>query len=639
MKSITSELFYEYSFPHSISYDPEGKKAAFVLTRPDVENNSYKNRLWVCENGLTRDVLDLGTQTYYVWETERSVLFLQYAEKETRIMRGLIETGNIETVASFDLHIREFKVLSEGILAAICLEEIEDRDDGICTVLDELPYCKNGIGSFISKKRNSIYLLNLAANIAKQITARDFQVENYCIDGNTLFFNGSSYKYRLGLFQEVWRYNLGEEAPYCLYNGGEYNMRGLTVWDGELMMFGNTNPNIKLFHSEFYKIDRVTGSVSSFCKYDHSIRSYVTGDSAYGKSRLCKVSGEKLYFISTLENSSCLVSLDKRGKTSVVLQREGAICDFDIGNDRILFTALWDGKPLELYSAKINRLDMWKKTSSFHDAVLKNYHVSIPEQITFEFRKWKIYGWVLLPQNYDPKRKYPGLLNIHGGPNTVFSTAFSHEMQVWSALGFIVFFCNPVGSEGRGDEFMNIHGDFGGADYQCLQMFTDEVLKAYPAIDEKRLCVTGGSYGGFMTKWIITHTDRFAAAATQRSIANWITTTLLCDNGWYNMPPQMKADVFTGAEKLWEQSPLKYIDNVKTPTLILHSEYDYSVPVEEGLQMFSALAAKGVETRMVYFKDETHELSRSGRPLSRIRRIDEISKWMIDHTRLEGEKV
>ncbi|MCD7906999.1 MAG: prolyl oligopeptidase family serine peptidase, partial [Clostridium sp.] len=153
----------------------------------------------------------------------------------------------------------------------------------------------------------------------------------------------------------------------------------------------------------------------------------------------------------------------------------------------------------------------------------------------------------------------------------------------------------------------------------------------YPQADRERLCVTGGSYGGFMTNWIITHSRRFAAAVSQRGIANWITTELLCDNGWYNMPPQLMGDVSTGADKLWEQSPLKYVGSVKTPTLFLHADEDYSVPAEEGMQMFSALMAMGVETRMVRFKGENHELSRSGRPLARIRRLEEIIRWMEEH--------
>ena len=140
-----------------------------------------------------------------------------------------------------------------------------------------------------------------------------------------------------------------------------------------------------------------------------------------------------------------------------------------------------------------------------------------------------------------------------------------------------------------------------------------------------------------MTNWIVTHTDRFAAAAAQRSIANWMTSVLLSDNGWYNMPPQMKGDIYTGAEKLWEQSPLKYIANAVTPTLVLHSDQDYSVSLAEGLQMYTALKAKDVDTKLVIFKGENHELSRSGHPLNRIRRIDEISNWMAEHIAVRAD--
>lgn len=635
MKCINSSLFLKYSFPHRISFNECGSIAAFVVSRPSLDRNTYLNELWVLENNSIRSAFQMGKSVEYIWEDEKNILFLDKESNNTLLLRGNIQTGKVETVQKYNLIIREFAKIGSNHLVAICLDDVNVEKDDDCVVIDELPYCKNGIKDFISKKRNTIYILNFDSGTSRRITPLLFQTENYCIQDSTVYFNGSSYDKKINLFQEIWSFTLGDEHPRCIYQGREYNMRGLAVWNHKLIMLGNTNPNIKLFHSEFYQVDTQTGEVQNICQYDHSTRSYVTGDGAYGKARLCKENNGKLYFISTIENRSCLMSLDHHGTTQEVISREGAFCDFDISGNRIVFTALWDTKPLELYETTLTTPCCYTRLSHYHDAIMDEYYTAKPVKISYYYEDQRIDGWVLLPQHFNKKGKYPALLNIHGGPNAVFSEAFSHEMQVWTGLGFIVFFCNPVGSEGRGDDFMNIHGDFGGTDYRCLMSFTDEVLKAYPQIDENRLCVTGGSYGGFMTNWIVTHTNRFAAAAVQRGISNWITTTLLCDNGWYNMPPQMKGNVFTGIEKLWDQSPLKYINNATTPTLILHSELDFSVPIEEGMQMFTALKDKGVDAKLIRFKGETHELSRSGRPRSRIRRIDEISKWMLDHTKKE----
>lgn len=121
----------------------------------------------------------------------------------------------------------------------------------------------------------------------------------------------------------------------------------------------------------------------------------------------------------------------------------------------------------------------------------------------------------IVAKNYDETKKYPAILDIHGGPKTVYGKVFYHEMQVWASKGYFVFFCNIHGSDGRGNEFMDIRGKYGTIDYDELMQFTDKVLETYPQIDASKVGVTGGSYGGFMTNWIIGHTDRFACAASQ----------------------------------------------------------------------------------------------------------------------------
>lgn len=652
MKTIDIETMLQYAYPNRVCYNPSGKLAAFVLSRPDEATNDYENTLWIYENGTLKPAFPIGKMCSYIWDDDESVLFLgQLSEDHSTIYRGSVHAGRVEKVAEFPLNIKEFAKMDCGLLLANCRTDAnypdmwslspEERaakqqerelESENYQVLDEIPFCKNGIHEWINKQRNTLFILDLHNSGCTRITDRWFQTERWCIDGDTVFFNGSAYEKKLCVFQEIWSYRIGDEAPRRIYGERKYNMRGLGVWDGKLVMFGNTNPNVKLFHSEFYLVDKKSGEITSFCAYDRSIRSYVTGDGAYGEPRLYQTSGGRLYFISSIDNEAWLMSIDADGEVRPVIRHEGAFCDFDIHGGSIFFTALWDNKPLECYEAELSNPERTvRQVSSFNAGPLADRYVASPQPYSFQFDGWRIDGWALLPKDYDPGRSYPAVLDIHGGPNAVFSTAFNHEMQVLASRGFFVLFCNPVGSEGRGDNFMNIHGRFGDRDYACLMEFVDGMLEKYPQIDRSRLCVTGGSYGGFMTNWIIAHTDRFAAAATQRSIANQITLLLLCDNGWYNMPLQMQANAYTGAEKLWEQSPLKYIDQVKTPTLVLHSEQDYSVPIEEGMQIYSALVAKGVDTRMVRFRNENHELSRSGRPLHRVRRLQEIVQWLESH--------
>ncbi len=258
--------------------------------------------------------------------------------------------------------------------------------------------------------------------------------------------------------------------------------------------------------------------------------------------------------------------------------------------------------------------------------------MAVPQPLSFRNEDGlELDGWVLLPRGYDPARQYPAILDIHGGPKTVYGTVYYHEMQLWASQGYFVFYCNPRGGDGRGDAFADIRGKYGAIDYADLMGFTDRVLEAYPAIDARRVGVTGGSYGGFMTNWIIGHTDRFAAAASQRSISNWISMGYTTDIGYYFAPDQTAATPWDNLERMWDQSPLKYADRCVTPTLFIHSDQDYRCWQAEALQMFTALKVHGVESRLCLFKGENHELSRSGKPKHRIRRLREITGWMDRH--------
>jgi len=281
----------------------------------------------------------------------------------------------------------------------------------------------------------------------------------------------------------------------------------------------------------------------------------------------------------------------------------------------------------EFYKVENNEI---KKLTSFNEEVMKDYYVAKPEKLTVR-KAVDIDGWVLKPIGFDANKKYPAILDIHGGPKTAYGIVYYHEMQYWASKGYFVMYCNPRGSDGKGNQFADLRHQFGGIDYQDIMAFVDLVLETYPSIDPQRLGVTGGSYGGYMTNWIIGQTDRFKAAATQRSISNWISEVGVSDYGIDFPIEQEFGDVRNCAGELWGMSPLKFVNNAKTPTLFIHSTEDYRCPVPEALQLYTALTCNGVETRMCLFKGENHELSRSGKPTHRIRRLQEITDWMDGH--------
>lgn len=206
-------------------------------------------------------------------------------------------------------------------------------------------------------------------------------------------------------------------------------------------------------------------------------------------------------------------------------------------------------------------------------------------------------------------------------------------MQYWANKGYAVIYTNPTGSNGRGNEFARLKGAFGDIDYDDLMRFVDTTIVKTNFIDKRRIGVTGGSYGGVMTNWIIGHTDRFRAAASQRSISSWISFTMLSDIGYSFGYAYTGGNPWNNYENLWKQSPLAYANRVKTPTLFIHSEEDYRCPLPEGIQMYSALRHFNVPARIVIFKGENHELSRSGKPQNRVKRLQEITQWFEQYLR------
>ena len=238
---------------------------------------------------------------------------------------------------------------------------------------------------------------------------------------------------------------------------------------------------------------------------------------------------------------------------------------------------------------------------------------------------WPIEGFFVKPLGWQAGKKYPLVLVIHGGPEGMFGVDWYHEFQVYAAKGWAVFFCNPRGSTGYGEKFERGEiNNWGGMDYQDIMAGVDAALKQYPWVDATDLGVTGGSYGGYMTNWIVSHTNRFKAAVTLRSLSNFISDDGTRD-GAYGHEEYFKGIIFDDFDQYWDASPLKYARNVRTPTLVLHSDNDFRVPIEQGEQWFRALQHYGVPSEIVFFPRENHNLTRTGEP----KHIVESLNWQL----------
>jgi dipeptidyl aminopeptidase/acylaminoacyl peptidase len=278
-----------------------------------------------------------------------------------------------------------------------------------------------------------------------------------------------------------------------------------------------------------------------------------------------------------------------------------------------------------------------KQLTRHNQALLNSLDLGQIEELWFKGPDGNdLQGWILKPPAFDPSKKYPSILEIHGGPLTQYGKFFMHEFYYLASKGFVVYFSNPRGGRGYGEQHAKaIWGGWGDADYADLMTWADYMEKQ-PYIDPQRMGVTGGSYGGYMTVWIIGHTQRFKAAATQRCVSNFVSMWGSSDMNWVFQQTMSNKQPFADLQKFWDHSPIKYIGNAKTPTLVLHNENDLRCPIEQGEQVFVALKSLGVESEMVRFPDEFHGLSRAGRTDRRIARLNHIAGWFEKH--LKGQE-
>lgn len=372
--------------------------------------------------------------------------------------------------------------------------------------------------------------------------------------------------------------------------------------------------------------------------FDYDLGSGVFGDNAApraggGNEPVWSTDGRAIFEIYGKEGRTVLASFDvKSGAATDLTRGNQAVVRFRASADRskIVYVLSTPTVINEVFVLAVKGGEP-KKLTNINDVLFSQLNLTEPDEITYQsFDGKKVQAWIQKPPGFDAAKKYPLILDIHGGPHAAYGYIFEHEFQWMAAKGYLVLYPNPRGSTTYGQEFGNIiQYQYPGDDYQDLMIGVDEVIKR-GCVDEQKLGVTGGSGGGLLTNWVVGHTDRFAAGVAQRDIASW-------EDWWYTAdftlfhPSWFKGPPFEQEEDFKARSPITYINNVKTPLMLLLGENDTRTPpAAGGEQMFRALKFRKIPTVMVKFPNETHELSRSGQPWHRIERLQHIVGWF-DH--------
>ena len=343
--------------------------------------------------------------------------------------------------------------------------------------------------------------------------------------------------------------------------------------------------------------------------------------------------GKTIYFAASEHGSTPLYSVPAAGG-AIRRLTPGAlqVMIFARGRKADDLTIVWNGFTNAGTIARLDaagaRTDLWEPNRDFFAGL----SLVEPEEIWIDAPQGhKVQAWYMKPTGVAAGQKIPMLLEIHGGPRAQYGATYMHEFQVFANTGMAVLFSNPRGSQGYGEAFTQaIVGDWAAPAHEDLMLAVDEALRRHPEIDPARLGVTGGSYGGYMTTWVVGHTDRFKAALTQRCVTT-IPTLLLADDISGSSSTEFGAEPWTFAPKLWEQSPLAYVEQIRTPLMITHSMQDLRCTVGEAEMLYKSLKWLKREVEMVLYPDESHGLSRMGTPTRRVARLHVMRDWFVRH--------
>ena len=515
-------------------------------------------------------------------------------------------------------------------------------------VITRAVYRFNGTGYIDFKHPQHIWAMSTPQSSEEQVKPRQLTTGKFN-EGDLHWSNDSRQIYFVTNRDPEPYYSLPHADIYSVAaTGGEpvhilaLNMtpRGLSLSpDGKRIAFcaSVTEPVRSYTQPDLWVADLAAGArpMNLTINYDFDMCSGLLGDQETPRA----AGGDEV--IWTPDGNSLIVVAASQGKANLVQVEiaSGKMAEITRGNQAVerYRAAGHSGQLIALISTptSIGDLFLVDRTGAppaplahMNDKLFSQLNLTDPEEIWYtSFDGRKIEAWVQKPPDFDPAKKYPLILNIHGGPHTAYGYIFDHEFQWMAAKGYVVLYPNPRGSTSYGQDFGNIiQYNYPGDDFRDLMAGVDEMIKR-GSIDRKKLGVTGGSGGGVLTDWVVGHTDRFAAAVSQRDITNWAAWWYTADFTLFQ-PSWFKAPPFDDPQDFVKRSPITYIRNVKTPIMFILGEADYRTPTGAGgEEFFRALKFLKRPVIMVRFPGESHELSRSGQPWHRIERLEHIVGW------------
>ncbi|MFP3952044.1 MAG: prolyl oligopeptidase family serine peptidase, partial [Candidatus Bathyarchaeia archaeon] len=635
-RSLRLEDLWEFTSVSDPQISPNGESIVFVRTDIDYDEDAYHKHLWMWDGEETRQFTHgAGSDTYPRWSPDGSkILFLskgRQPESDTQLYIIPTAGGEAELVADMEGGINQPRWASDSKRILFISPVKEDETESDVLVIDRPRYKLNGKGMFPGTRAH-VFTVELKEE-PKQVTEGDFDVEyaDWSPSGEEIaIITNMEPGADLSFIKDIYLVP-AEGGTLTKVTNAQHTINSLS-WSPsreEIAFLGHdlrrsiaTNTDIWIIPTEGGKAENLTEG------FDRTIGLRIGSDlrtSTPDPGAVWSPDSSALYFVTADIPHSSIYRVDRETGEAERITGGKSVDGFSLSGDgsQITFNAMDWSMPPELWEMQGGEDE---RVTGFNDSLLSDVKLSTPEHYTWMNGEGReVDAWIIKPNDFTPGGSHPAVLHIHGGPRGVYGDAIFHEFQLLASRGYAVFYTNPRGSGGYSEDYHAIIlGNWGGPDYSDLMNFVDQTLERYRWIDQSRLGVTGGSYGGYMTNWIVTHTNRFRAAVSLRSTCNRHSFQGTSDIGYLYAEEANGGNPWDDEDKLLNQSPIRYADKAETPTLLIHSENDLRCPMEQAEQFFEALLRVGVKAQLVRFPDENHDLSRSGKPRHREERLKHI---------------
>jgi dipeptidyl aminopeptidase/acylaminoacyl peptidase len=643
-RGVTPEDYFAFEFLSDPQISPDGKLVAYVVTKIDQEQNRRNSSIWMVTTGEAHNAWQFTTSLQSTTSPRWSpggewLAFLSSRPSETattsapspqprnQVYLLSMNGGEARRLTNLKNGVSTFRWSPDGTrMVAVSRTGPTDnlpeqRDTSDVRHYSNTSYKFNDTGWY-DDRRTHLWVIDVKSGSTKQITeGNDWNDSDpqWSPDGKRIAFvsNRTGKEYESNRNSDVWVISADGGALTKISDHDESDNSPRWSPDGKTIAF--TGEVRDRDHPKIWLAPSSGGSASVLAANGLDL---IATDLDWSDD------GGSLYFQTGVKGETHLFRIDVAKKSiEQVTSGPRAIrsVDFNWPTKQMIYMSN-DFKHLDdLYISSLTGQNE-RRLTNLNEFLWKHLLLADVERFTYKSADdWDIDGFLVKPVGWQAGKKYPVILSVHGGPAGMYGVDWFHEFQVYAAKGYAVIYTNPRGSTGYGQKFeRGIVGEWGGKDYIDVMNGVDAALQKYSWLDADRMGVTGGSYGGFMTNWIVGHTNRFKAAVTLRSVSNFISDEGTRD-GAYGHTPDFGGDLFEKFDLYWDRSPLKYAKNVKTPTLILHSDNDFRVPLEQGEQWFRALKHFGVTTEIVMFPRENHNLTRTGEP----KHLVESLRWQL----------